>query len=269
MTAASSVRGTNIRPAKPHTAWKRWIVVAILAAITVWTAFAVDVDIPSLIENWRNGVNNFLELLHPEFGYFTSTLTALAETVQMAVMATAVAAAVGLPISFLASRATNPNQPFLLVVRTVMNVIRAVPDLLYAAILVSVVGVGAISGTIALILFDLAIVVKLVSEALDGIDQGGQEAARASGGTWLEANRVAALPEILPTYASHVIYTLELNIRVSTVIGLVGAGGLGMLINKTRTFYNYGALSLIIIEILVMIILLEMLSSWIRGRLIR
>jgi phosphonate transport system permease protein len=259
--------GVNVRPSRPRTAWKGWLTAAILAAITVWTASAIDVDVPALIDNWRHGMTNFVQLLHPDFTFFVSTLSALAETVQMAVMATAIASAVGLPISFLASRATNPNRPFLLVVRTIMNVIRAIPDLLYAAILVSVVGVGALSGTMALIMFDLAIVVKLVSEALDSVERGGQEAARASGASWVRANRTAVLPEILPNFASQVIYTLELNIRVSTVIGLVGAGGLGMLIDKTRTFYRYGELSLIIVEILVMIILLEVLSSWLRRRL--
>jgi phosphonate transport system permease protein len=187
----------------------------------------------------------------------------------MAVIATAVSCSIGLPIAFLASRATNPHRWFMLGVRGIMNVVRAVPDLLSAAILVSVVGVGALSGAMALFFFNLAIIVKLVSEALDGVDLGGQEAALAAGASWTTADRSAVLPEILPAYASQVLYTLELNVRASTVIGLVGAGGLGVLIDQERTFFHYHAVGMIILEILVIVLALEAASSWLRRRLTR
>jgi len=255
------------RPVRPRTAWKAWLTLLIVAGITVWTGFAIGVDIPGLIRNAGNGLANLIALTQPEYGFVGETLSWLAETVQMAVIATAIASVLGLPISFLASRATNPSRPFMLAVRAVMNVVRAIPDLLYAAVLVSVVGVGALSGTMALTLFNLAIVVKLVSEALDAVDVGGQEAALAGGATWPQADRAAVLPEILPAFASQVLYTFELNIRASTVIGLVGAGGLGLLIDRVRTFYHYHELSLIILEILVLVLVLETVSSWLRRRL--
>lgn len=257
------------RPKKPHTAWKGWLILVVVVGITVWTGRAIGVDVPALIDNWRNGESNFIALTQPDYGFLSQTLSYLEETLEMAVIATALSAAVGLPIAFLASRATNPNHWFMLAVRGVMNVVRAVPDLLYAAILVSVVGVGALSGAMALFLFNLAIVVKLVSEALDAVDRGGQEAALASGASWTGADRAAVLPEILPAYASQVLYTLELNVRASTVIGLVGAGGLGVLIDQERTFYKYHAVSLIILEILVIVIALETVSSLLRKRLTR
>jgi phosphonate transport system permease protein len=151
----------------------------------------------------------------------------------------------------------------------VMNIVRSVPDLLYASLFVTVVGTGALSGILALVLFNIGILVKLVSEALDGLDRGGQEAALASGASWFKANRAAMVPEVAPTYLSQAIYVLELNIRASTVIGLVGAGGLGMLIDKVRTFYQYHYLSMIIFEILILVVLLELLSSFTRRRLLR
>jgi phosphonate transport system permease protein len=255
------------RRGRPRTAWKGWLTLAAVLGLTVWTGSAIGVDIPELFRNAGNGVANLLALTQPEYGFLPQTLPALAQTVEMAVIATAIASLLGLPLSFLASRATNPSRPFMLAVRAVMNVVRAVPDLLYAAVLVSVVGVGALSGTMALTLFNLAIVVKLVSEALDAVDVGGQEAALAGGATWPQADRAAVLPEILPAFASQVLYTFELNIRASTVIGLVGAGGLGLLIDRVRTFYHYHELSLIIVEILVVVVVLETVSSWLRRRL--
>jgi phosphonate transport system permease protein len=261
------VTTASLRPAKPRTWWKSVIVAIVVAGITVWAGFAIQVDFSALIRNARNASNTLIQLVQPDYAFFPQTLPALLQTVQMAVIGTAVSIIIALPISFLASRATNPNSTLLGIVRFVMNVVRSVPDLLYASIFVTVVGTGALSGIMALVLFNLGIMVKLISEALDGLDRGGQEAALAAGASWVKANRAAMLPEVAPHYISQTIYVLELNIRASTVIGLVGAGGLGMLIDKVRTFYQYHYLSTIILEILVLVVLLELLSSYARKRL--
>lgn len=245
------------------------LVLVVVAAITSWSAIAIEVDFGALIRNAGNASRTISQLVQPDYSYFPQTVRPLLETLEMAVIGTAVAAVLSLPISFLASRATNPNTALLSVVRFVMNVIRSIPDLLYASLFVTAVATGALSGILALVLFNLGILVKLVSEALDGLDRGGQEAALAAGAGWLKADRSAMLPEISPIYLSQTIYVLELNIRASTVIGLVGAGGLGMLIDKVRTFYQYHYLSLVILEILVLVVFLELVSSYARRRLIR
>jgi len=256
------------RPVKPRTAWKAWAVGAVVLAITVWTAIGVETDIGALVRNLGNAVNNLVALTQPDYWFFPNTLPALAQTLQMAVIATAIGAAVGLPLSFLASRVTDPSAPLVAITRSVMNVVRAVPDLLYASILVTIVGVGALSGTIALVLFNVGIVVKLVSEAIDSVDRGPLEAALATGATWVRADRAAVFPQVLPVFASQTLYVLELNVRASTVIGLVGGGGLGILIDQVRTFYRYHQLSLIILEILVAVLVLEAASSWLRRKLV-
>jgi phosphonate transport system permease protein len=268
---ATGARGLEpgARPVKPRSAWKIVVTFAILAAITVWSAIAVQVDVGALFANAQNASNTLIQLFQPDYTFFPETLPWLLQTVQMAVISTAVSVVIALPLAFLASRATNPNSVLLGIVRFVMNIVRSVPDLLYASLFVTVVGTGALSGILALVLFNVGIIVKLISEALDGLDRGGQEAALAAGGTWFKANRAAMVPEVAPTYLSQAIYVLELNIRASTVIGLVGAGGLGMLIDKVRTFYQYHYLSMIIFEILVLVVLLELLSSYTRRRLIR
>ena len=149
----------------------------------------METDLGALIRNWDNAVDKIVLLTQPDYWFFPNTLPALAQTMQMAVIATAIGAAVGLPLSFLASRVTDPSAPLVAITRSVMNVVRAVPDLLYASILVTIVGVGALSGTIALVLFNVGIVVKLVSEAIDAVDRGPLEAALATGATWVRADR--------------------------------------------------------------------------------
>lgn len=264
-----SAPAAPVRPAKPRTLGRSIVALVAVVAITVWAAIAVGADPGALIRNGQNAAGTLIQLFQPDYTFIVQTLPALGQTVQMAVIGTAVSAAISLPVSFWASRATNPRGPALAIVRFVMNVIRAVPDLLYASLFVTLVGTGALSGILALVLFDLGILVKLVSEALDAADRGGQEAALASGASWLKANRAAMLPEVAPTYISQVIYVFELNIRASTVIGLVGAGGLGMLIDQVRTFYQYHYLALVIFEILVIIVVLELLSDQVRRRLTR
>nr|WP_296777464.1 phosphonate ABC transporter, permease protein PhnE [Rhodococcus sp. (in: high G+C Gram-positive bacteria)] len=257
-----------MRPTKPRNGWKYLAVFAVLAVLTLWAGIGVDANLSAIIDNWGNATDKIVALLQPDYWFFPETVDAVAETLQMAVIATTIGAAVSLPLSFAASRVTNPHGTFRSVVRGFMNVVRAVPDLLYAAILVAVVGTGALSGVLALIVFNIGIIVKLVSEAIDAVDTGPQEAALAAGGTWVGADRTAVLPQIFPAFVSQTLYTLELNVRASAVIGLVGAGGLGMLIDNVRTFYKYHQLSLIILEILVIVLALELLSTWARKKLI-
>lgn len=268
VVAGASGASATTRPPRPRTAWKGWLVALAVAGVTVWAGVGIEVDLGALVRNLANAGHTLAALTQPDYWFLPATLPALAQTLQMAVIATAFGAAVALPLAFLASSTTTPHGVLVGAVRAVLNVVRAVPDLLSAAILVSVVGVGALSGTIALVLFDLGIVAKLVSEALDATDRGPLEAALAAGATWPAADRAAVLPQILPAYASQVLYVLELNVRASTVIGLVGGGGLGVLIDEVRTFYRYHELSLVILEILVVVLLIEGVSAWVRRRLV-
>lgn len=261
----------HIPPARPRGRGKPWAIGGILVAITAVTMsreWGVAFSFESMARNWHNGAGKIGQLLVPDWSFFPRTIDPLMETLQMAVIATAIGALVSLPLSFAAARLTSPNPIVRTTVRTILNAVRAVPDLLYAAILVAMVGVGALPGIIALILFNVGIIVKLVSESIETNDPGPLEAARAAGGTTAQIIRSSALPDTWPAFLSHTLYVLELNVRASTVLGLVGAGGLGLLIDAVRTYYRYDQLSLIILEILIIVVLLEWLSSSVRRRLV-
>lgn len=258
-------------PAKPRGAWKGPVIVLAVAAVTVvmcLPVIGIGVDVSAIARNWQNGADKIVKLLLPDWSFFPRTVAPLIETLQMALIATAIGAAVSLPLSFWAARSTNPNTPPRVIVRGVLNVIRSVPDLLYAAVLVAMVGVGALPGILALLLFNVGIIVKLVSEAIDTNDSGPLEAGRAVGATQAQINRTLALPDAWPAFANQTLYVFELNVRASTVLGLVGAGGMGLLIDAVRTFYRYDQLSLIILEILVVVIVIDIVSDAIRRRLV-
>ena len=140
------------------------------------------------------------------------------------------------------------------------------PDLVYATILVALVGVGALPGLLTLFLFDIGIIVKLVSEAIALVRASVLEAGRAAGSTQGRLNRTLALPQNLPLFANQWLYVLELNVRISAILGIVGAGGIGRLLDER---FGFGMpmtyVSIIILEILVVVLIIEVCSNLLRG----
>lgn len=258
-------------PPKPRGRWKPWLalaVVIVITAITLSPQWGIAFSFDAIVRNWQNGAGKIAELLQPDWSFFPRTVPPLIETLQMAVIATFIGAIISLPLSLWAARLTNPNAWTRGILRTILNAVRSIPDLLYASILVAMVGVGALPGIIALVLFNIGIIVKMVSEAIEANDAGPLEAGRAAGGTQLQINRSIALTDAMPAFINQTLYVLELNVRASTVLGLVGAGGLGLLIDAVRTFYRYDQLSLIILEILIVVVVIDAVSDFIRRRLV-
>ncbi|QAY71447.1 phosphonate ABC transporter, permease protein PhnE [Xylanimonas protaetiae] len=257
-------------PPRPRT-WPRTAgvlgVLAALTAVTVTPALGgIRVDLRGIAQHWHFGWSKVRQMLDPDWSILPRTVEPLLETLEIAVVGAAVAALLALPLSLWAARPTNPS-PARRAVRAALNVVRAVPDLVYATLLVAMVGVGALPGVLTLVVFDLGVVVKLVSEAIDSADAAYLESGLAAGGTQTQANRVLAVPQTWPAFAGQTLYSLELNVRISAVLGLVGAGGIGRLVDEVRGFYRYGALGVIILEILVVVVLIEAASTVLRARL--
>jgi phosphonate transport system permease protein len=265
MTAAA------VRPRRPPRSFTGPVAAIGFVAITWWAAsreFGIDLDIGELLGNLTRGADILAEFFPPDWDFLPETYEPMLETFQMAVLASAIGCGLALPVSFLASRVTAPNLAVLLADRAVLNVIRALPDVLYALVFVAAVGIGPLPGILALVLFNIGVVAKLLSETVDGVDPGPIEAARAAGGNRMQTVRWAVLPQVLPNYVAYSLYVFELNIRASAVIGIVGAGGIGNLINTERRFFNYDNLTVILIEIFVLVFAIEVVSIWLRRRLV-
>ena len=269
MTAAASpIAG---RPAKPRRSPVVPIGLAAFVFITWFSAteqFGIGLDIGALIED-IGGVGLVLsEMANPNWEFVPRTFEAMLETFQMAVLASVIGCGVGLPVAFLASRVTAPNRLTLLIDRSVLSVVRAIPDILYALVFVAAVGIGPLGGIAALVFFNIGVVAKLLSETVDGVDTGPVEAARAAGATRMQTVRSSVLPQVLPNYVAYSLYTFELNIRASTVIGIVGAGGIGRLLQTQYRFFAWENVSVIIIELFVLVFFIELVSIWLRRRLV-
>jgi len=258
-------------PDKPRRRGRTALILCVFATFTVLTCLpsigGVELDFSSFIENWRNGWELGREFLQPDLSFLPRTVEPMVETLQMAVVGAAIAAALSVPLTLLAAKPTNQRRLTRQSVRTLINVIRAIPDLVYATVFVAVVGVGPLPGLMTLLLFDIGIIVKLVSEAIDANDHPYMEAGLAAGGTQNQINRRLALPQAWPLFANQWLYVLELNVRISAILGIVGAGGIGRLLNERRAFFAYDDVGTIVLEILVVVIAIELLSNFLRRRL--
>ena len=265
---ASSTAG---RPPRPRPS--PWIAAGILVslAITLWAAsdqFGIGFSLTEILGNLTRGDRVVGDLLSPDWGFIPQTIAPLLETVKMAVIASVIGCGVALPASFLASRVTTPGRFAYLADRAVLNVIRALPDLLYALVFVTAIGIGPLAGILALILFNLGVTAKLLSETIDGVDPGPAEAAWAAGASRTQMIRTSVFPQVLPNYVAYVLYVFELNVRASAVIGLVGAGGIGFLLQVQLNFFAYGNVAVIIVELFAAVFLIETVSIRLRRRLV-
>jgi phosphonate transport system permease protein len=190
------------------------------------------------------------------------------ETLQMAVMSTIAGALVAFPLALFNSKLGAPSRVAYSAVKLFNNIIRSIPDLLWALLFVAAVGVGALPGILALFFFSIGVVTKLTSDTIDGIDHGPVEAARASGASHLQMLRTAVLPQVLPAYTSFSMYCFELNLRASAVLGFVGAGGIGAVINFYRGQGQWDRVWGVVVGFLIVVIVVERISMALRRRLL-
>jgi phosphonate transport system permease protein len=261
----------SARPAKPRPS--PVIPLGILAFLGItWLSlfepFGIGLDPAALARSITRGAGILGELLAPNWGFLPQTVDPMLETFQIAVVAAAIGCTVALPVAFLASRVTAPNRAVFLADRGLLSIVRAIPDFLYALIFVAAVSIGPLAGVAALVMFNIGVVAKLLSETVDGVDTGPIEAARAGGANRTQTVRWAVLPQVLPNYVAYALYTFELNIRASAVLGIVGAGGIGNLIFLQYRFFNWSNVSVIVVELFAFVFLIELVSIWLRRRLV-
>ncbi len=199
-------------------------------------------------------------------------LEKIGETVALAFLATVLGMVFALPVSFLAARNLMWASPFTrgiyYVVRTVLNIVRSIETLMWAIVFAVWVGLGPFGGMLALMLHTIAALGKLYSEAIESIDPGPIEAIRSTGATMPQVIVYAVLPQIVPTFLSFTLYRWDINVRMSTVIGLISDAGLGFLVIQWVRLNNLRAMATAIIAIVLVVAILDYVSAWLRKRII-
>lgn len=194
-----------------------------------------------------------------------TVMGATLETIQMALAGTFLALIVAFPLGFLAARNTTPHPAVYRGVRLVLNLVRTIPDLALGLLFVAAVGLGAFAGTIALAIHTATVLGKLLSESVENIDEGVVEAIRATGAGYAQILSFAVVPQILPDLISFTLYRLETNIRAASVLGLIGAGGIGYLMNTSFRTFQYQEAAAIVLVLIALVMLVDYLSSRLRN----
>lgn len=265
----ASRKVTSSRPTPPRVRPRTWVVAAAVAAYTVAAGRTVGFNPSTFWQVWSNPLwEKFWPIPWDWVLDRHNVIEPLIETFQIAIVSTILGCGLALPVALAMSPLTSPNRVVLVVTRSIMNVVRAVPDLFWAKLLVTAVGIGAFAGSWALSVFSLAVMVKLFSEAVDGADPRPLEAARAAGGRHMPVVRTGVLPTVLPEYVAYGLYVFELNIRASLVLGLVGAGGIGRVVEAQRQYFRFDRVLGVLVIVFVVVFVIEQVSVAIRKRLV-
>jgi phosphonate transport system permease protein len=190
-------------------------------------------------------------------------LSALGETLSIALLGTTIAAVFALPVSLLAARNIIPSNLIRFPIRRFLDSIRGVDTLIWALVWINVVGLGPFAGVLAIAVSDFGAFGKLFSEAIEGADKKQVEGIRASGGSALHEIRFGLMPQVLPVIAGQVLYFIESNTRSATIIGIVGAGGIGLQLAEQIRVLEWQKVSFLILMILVAVAAID----WISGKL--
>jgi len=206
-------------------------------------------------------------MLPPDLRVLPAALRGAVTTVEIALLGTAAAAVLALPLGVVSAR--NVAAPGLFYpARAVLNFFRSVDTLVYALIFVAAVGLGPFPGVLAVVAYTTTSLAKLYSEAIEGIDRGPVDAITATGATRLQILRFGVLPQVVPLFLSYVLYRLETNIRAATVLGFVGAGGVGFYLQTYLRMIDYPAASTVLLVTVAMVMVVDALSSKLRERLV-
>jgi phosphonate transport system permease protein len=258
------------RPAPSYFAVMGVLVAVALTIVTIWDwEYGTGFSLADIFSNLTNNNRVIAAIPNADLGQLFSgrSRAAFVETLQMAVLGTFAGAVVALPLALWSTTIGAPNRPVMWVVRLLSNVMRSFPDVLWAALFVAAVGIGALSGLLALFCFSIAVIIKLTADTLDGIDMGPVEAARASGASHGQVMRTAVVTQILPAYASFALYSFELNLRGSAVLGLVGAGGIGERLDFFRGQGRWEEVWGIVVMFYVVVLIVDQISGAMRKRL--
>lgn len=206
------------------------------------------------------------ESFPPDFTNVRDWFSPLLDTLAMSIAGTAMAVIFSIPLAFLAARNTSPHPLVFQVSRVILNSLRSVPELIMGIIFVAAVGFGALPGVLALGLHSIGMVGKFFAEAIEHVDEAPVEAARAAGASKMQVLYHAVLPQVMPQFADVSIYRWEYNFRASTVMGMVGAGGIGFELMGSLRIMQYQEVFAILLVILLMVTLVDALSGMLRKK---
>lgn len=269
---ASSQHTSEQALAVPRQPWQRrmrgvLITLAVLALLA-WSWGPTEMkNWILLFTDWRNMAEFMSAFLKPNFHDWDIYLEEMLVTIQIAVWGTALAVIVGIPFAILSSSNVCPQwvvQP----IRRLMDASRAINEIVFALLFVVAVGLGPFAGVMALFVHNTGIVAKLFSEAVEASDPRPVEGIRATGASRLQEVIFGIIPQVIPLWSSFTLYRFETNVRSATVLGIIGAGGIGHSLYENIRSFQYAETAAIIIIVVASVMIIDMVSARLRGMLV-
>ncbi|RKX84926.1 MAG: phosphonate ABC transporter, permease protein PhnE [Spirochaetes bacterium] len=270
------MRRSKVSDTGASTVWKRdhfiknpilrWIVILVGSAYLIYAINDMNFNLDRMRTGWPRAVDFFQRMFPPDYSRWTMIYKGVFESLQMAIIATTVSIFLAIPLSLAA--AANISVKFVYVIaRAFIVLARSFPPILVAIMFVKAFGFGPFPGILTLSFTALGFMGKLLAEAIENIDKGQVEAVRATGANWFKVQLYGVAPQVLPRYVGLSIYLLDINLRASTIIGIVGAGGIGGALFNAFHRYEYDTALAILIAIIVIVLVMEFISSKVRSRL--
>jgi phosphonate transport system permease protein len=246
---------------------KNNLLIGIVIALVAVTSFDVGVDPIGFFEGLPNLGIVLKEMTEFEGEHWQTAFWAMLETIEMAFIGTVIGVAIALPLSLLASR--NLNSKFVYApVRAFLAAARTFPSILWAILFVIIVGLGPFAGILAITLYTIGFISKLQYESIEAVDNVPVEATSAIGLTKLQLIRYVIIPDSAPHLISQILYMFDYNVRQTSILGIVGAGGIGFYIINYIKFFEYGKAAVFMLVVLATVLAIDWISVKVRDRYI-
>lgn len=247
---------------------QRYGIFALSALVIAWSVSSINVIWAWVWDAPEQMGDLFARMYPPDPANLGTILRVLWETVNIATIATAIAVIVSLPVAYLAAQNTTPNRVTLWIGRLILVTSRSVNTIIWALLFVAIFGPGVVAGIVAIMFRSIGFVGKLLGEAIEEIDKRPVEALEATGASRFKVIVYAIVPQVMPTFWAVSILRWDINLRESTVLGLVGAGGIGIILQGAIDTFNWREAATILIAILVLVILGEIIAAFLRRRIL-
>jgi phosphonate transport system permease protein len=264
---APQARRTLAAPRVGSTA--AWLVIGVLALMGCWAVVDLRINAATFIDGGRNAVDFAGRMLPLDFPPAGELLRLSGQTLAIVVSATVLSVIVSVPLAILAAANTTPGTGARLGARTLIVMVRAVPDVVMAIVFFRIFGLGAMTGVLAMGLHSVGMVAKLYADAIEHIDEGPRAAIRASGAGAGQELTSGVLPQVIPAFVATALHRLDINLRISVLLGFVGVNGLGYAIATAFKQLDYRRGMALAAVILTLCILVELMSGAIRRALLR
>lgn len=246
-----------------YTAW-----ILFLLAVLWWSAVGTNLSVGMLYGGIHGIIDIVGRMLPPDFNRLPMLVGPVLETVQISIWGTLLAIFLSIPLSLLAAKNIAPHHYLYQASRMLLNGLRAIPDVIFALIFVAAVGLGPFPGVLGIGVSSTGMLGKFFADAIENVDTGPMDALQATGAHKLQVIAFAIVPQILPEFISVSLFRWEMNFRASTIVGIVGAGGIGFELMTSMRLFRYQEMTVILILILVIVTVVDTLSSFIRKRVI-